>query len=209
MHKKLFSTEILNGMGGLIFTGLLVFSPGLLAERDSTPLQKPHLVPVYPPPPYHGDPDRQCREQIPGAQYSLNRCQGYSRDLERQEWDAQSDLNIANSQWQTAMAPVFTCRSDISNVQNQLNEVQNEIREQQAKKNQAEVAAQVIEKQLDDARQNILGKNFECIVMGRNQSFTATAQSSMEALQLALSQCGLNNCGKNDWQPNWHCSIKN
>lgn len=207
--KKILSAEFPANLGALIVASLLVLSPNLFAEIQSAQLQKPQPTPVYPQPYPHGDPDHECREQIPGAQYSLNRCQDLSRDLENREWQAQNDLNIANSQWQTAMAPVLTCRSRISNVQNQLNEIQNEISGQQAKKNQAEAAAVVIEQQIEEARQNALGKKFECIVIGRNQSFIATAQSSMEALQLALSQCGLNNCGKNDWQPNWNCSVKN
>nr|HPI39749.1 hypothetical protein [Pseudobdellovibrionaceae bacterium] len=186
-----FIVESMNGFSTLMMT---------IDDRFTT-----NPTPVQPPEP--DDQQALCRDQVYDLTGRLAVCTKDERNI--------------NSEILTEKQRVFELEQALARVNMPLYKCQeNRTLLEQNLKNVREQNSQYFS-QISAVKQNIgsiretwrrmkefSGKTINCIVVGRHERFIGSGPTLGAALFQALERCGVNNCGKNNWNREYRCDNK-
>lgn len=174
-----------------------------VSELNQQPLPPP--APPQPTPPVPDDRDeRQCQAQLIEVNHQINLCNANVRDLGNAT-QSQRQQNVRLEQiLEQQNRPLNQCRiradevkRDYAQTNRRIDEINRQIESTRIRRQELLAETRIAE----ESR----GRQFSCSVMGRHERFTAVAATRGVAMQMALQACGVNNCGKRAWNPNFNC----
>lgn len=165
------------------------------ADSDDQPSPNPN------PNPGSGNQERQCQEQVTDLNAKTLAC---SRDSQNVAYEKlRTENNVANLEatLDRQQRPVKECTDMVM------------IRNQNIDKANAQL--QGLNQELGGLRSRMDGyrqmlnesrvAEFECYVRGRHEGFRGRGRTRAEAIANTVNQCGVNNCGKRNWDVNYDC----
>jgi hypothetical protein len=166
-------------------------------------------VPPLPTPPTGEElAEKQCASGIKPATEALAIC--------HQNEDAEILVNSnlkerkhsVDIRYQSALRPLRDCQNSLSQLNDHRNHLSSSIRVARQNLQNANYQINEARRLMHEAARERDGAGYTCTVRGRHQSFQATGATKALALVAALKSCGLNNCGKKDWNSNnWSCAV--
>lgn len=200
------STIPINGVSMIVESyggfGTLVLK---VSELNQQPLPPP--APPQPTPPVLDDRDeRQCQAQLIEVNHQINMCNANVMDLGSAIQNQRQQNARLEQILEQQSRPLNQCRIRVDEVKRDYAQVNGRITDINRQIETVRVRRQELLAETRLAEES-RGRQFECSVMGRHERFRAVAATRGVAMQMALQACGVNNCGKRAWNPNFNCQI--
>jgi hypothetical protein len=154
------------------------------------------------------DYESQCAKDLVAANDSYSACSQSSQTESAINGVRLDQFDQVNLQYQSALRPLQSCQASLSKWSDYKKDLDSQLSSAKSGLSGAQYQVQQTRNQINEGKKELQGGQYTCTVRGRHQSFVANAATKAEALMKALASCGLNNCGKKDWNSNnWSCEI--